>query len=176
MEQYWEARNSLPSDTLLMFRLGDFYEMFYNDAVEGAKILGITLTKRQDYPMAGVPYHAVDQYLPKLLAAGKKVAICEQDEIPKPGKLVKRSISRILTPGTTLEDNQLDSRKSNFTMAVDIDKSRKLFAAWLDLSTAEFIAPNLTIQTIFSLYSRLATPKKSYCRRILRKSGLRTIP
>ena len=138
MEQYWEARNSLPSDTLLMFRLGDFYEMFYNDAVEGAKILGITLTKRQDYPMAGVPYHAVDQYLPKLLAAGKKVAICEQDEIPKPGKLVKRSISRILTPGTTLEDNQLDSRKSNFTMAVDIDKSRKLFAAWLDLSTAEF--------------------------------------
>ena len=70
MEQYWEARNSLPSDTLLMFRLGDFYEMFYNDAVEGAKILGITLTKRQDYPMAGVPYHAVDQYLPKLLAAG----------------------------------------------------------------------------------------------------------
>ncbi len=138
MEQYWEARNSLPSDTLLMFRLGDFYEMFYNDAVEGARILGITLTKRQDYPMAGVPYHAVDQYLPKLLAAGKKVAICEQDEIPKPGKLVKRSISRILTPGTTLEDNQLDSRRGNFTMAIDIDKDRRLFAAWLDLSTAEF--------------------------------------
>jgi len=138
MDQYWEARNSLPNDTLLMFRLGDFYEMFYDDAVEGSRILGITLTKRQNYPMAGVPYHAIDQYMPKLLAAGKKVAICEQDEIPKPGKLVKRSISRILTAGTTLEDSQLDSRHSNFILALDIDKDRKLYASWLDVSTAEF--------------------------------------
>ena len=78
MEQYWQAKNSLPKDAILLFRLGDFYEMFYDDAVEGARILGIALTKRQDYPMAGIPYHAAQQYLPKLLAAGKKIAICEQ--------------------------------------------------------------------------------------------------
>lgn len=138
MEQYWQARNSLPPDTLLMFRLGDFYEMFYDDAVEGSRILGITLTKRQNYPMAGVPYHAAEQYIPKLLAAGKKVAICEQDEIPQAGKLVKRSISRILTPGTVLEDNQLDSRRSSYVMALDIDRRRRLCCAWCDISTGEF--------------------------------------
>ena len=138
MEQYWGIRNTLANDTLLLFRLGDFYEMFYDDAVEGARILGITLTKRQNYPMAGIPYHAADQYIPKILQAGKKVAICDQNEIPKPGQLVKRSLTRILTAGTTIEDSQLDSRSGNFTMAVDIDNSRRLFASWLDLSTAEF--------------------------------------
>lgn len=138
MEQYWSVRNSLASDTILLFRLGDFYEMFYDDAVEGSRILGITLTKRQNYPMAGIPYHAAEQYIPKLLAAGKKVAICDQNEIPKAGQLVKRSLSRILTPGTTIEDSQLDSRHSNFIMALDIDADRKLYASWLDLSTAEF--------------------------------------
>ena len=138
MEQYWQARNSLPKDTILMFRLGDFYEMFYDDASEGARILGITLTKRSNYPMAGIPYHAADQYIPKLLQAGKKVAICEQDEIPQAGKLVKRSLSRILTPGTALEDIHLDSKHGNFMVALCFDKSKKLYASWLDLSTAEF--------------------------------------
>jgi len=88
--------------------------------------------------MAGIPYHAADQYIPKILQAGKKVAICDQNEIPKPGQLVKRSLTRILTAGTTIEDSQLDSKSGNFTMAIDIDSSRKLFASWLDLSTAEF--------------------------------------
>ena len=138
MEQYWEFRNSLPKDTLLMFRLGDFYEMFFDDAIEGSRIFGITLTKRSGYPMAGVPYHAIEQYLPRALSAGRKVAICEQDEIPRPGKLVKRSISRILTPGTTLEESQLDSRKSNFALAVDADPDARIYAAWLDVSTGEF--------------------------------------
>ncbi len=138
MEQYWEMRNSLPSDTLLMFRLGDFYEMFYDDAVEGSRLLGITLTKRQNYPMAGIPYHAIEQYLPRILSANKKVAICEQDEIPKAGKLVKRSISRIITPGTLMEDAQLDGRHSNYTLALDIDKNNMLYASWLDISTGEF--------------------------------------
>lgn len=138
MEQYWECRRALPKDTALLFRLGDFYEMFYDDAVECAPILGITLTKRSNYPMAGIPYHAAAQYLPKLLAAGKKVAICEQDEIPRAGKLVKRSISRILTPGTMLEDNQLDSRSGSYILAFNILKDRSLQASWLDLSTGEF--------------------------------------
>ena len=138
MEQYWEYRRSLPKDTALLFRLGDFYEMFYDDAIECAPILGITLTKRSNYPMAGIPYHALSQYLPKLLGAGKKVAICEQDEIPRAGKLVKRSINRILTPGTMLEENQLDSRSGNFLMAFDIAKDYSLQAAWADLSSGEF--------------------------------------
>lgn len=138
MEQYWEFRKSLPKDTALLFRLGDFYEMFYDDAIECAPILGITLTKRSNYPMAGIPYHALSQYLPKLLSAGKKVAICEQDEIPKAGKLVKRSINRILTPGTMLEDSQLDSRSGSFIMAFNISKDYSLQASWMDLSSGEF--------------------------------------
>ncbi|MBO5254316.1 MAG: DNA mismatch repair protein MutS [Opitutales bacterium] len=138
MEQYWQMRNSLAKDTILLFRLGDFYEMFYDDAIEGSRILGITLTKRSNYPMAGIPYHSADQYIPKLLNAGLKVAICEQDEIPRAGKLVKRSISRILTAGTTLDDNHLESKHSNFLLSVVFDKSKKLYSAWLDLSTAEF--------------------------------------
>lgn len=138
MEQYWGIRNTLPPDTILLFRLGDFYEMFYDDANEGSRILGITLTKRQNYPMAGIPYHAADQYIPKLLSAGKKVAICDQNEIPKPGQLVKRSLTRILTAGTTIEDSQLEGNRSNFIMSLDIDSSRRLYAAWLDLSTSEF--------------------------------------
>lgn len=137
-EQYWQVRNSLDRDTILLFRLGDFYEMFFEDAIEGSKILSITLTKRQNFPMAGIPYHASEQYIPKLLAAGKKVAICEQDEIPRAGKLVKRSVSRILTPGTTLEDSQLVGNHSNFIMAFNIDAADNLYASWLDLSTAEF--------------------------------------
>ncbi len=139
MKQYWQMRSSLPPDTLLMFRLGDFYEMFYDDAVEGARILGITLTKRQNYPMAGVPYHAAWQYIPKLLAAGKKVAVCDQDETPVAGKLVKRSISRIISSGTTLEENQMDGASRHYIMAVDISRERKLSAAWMDLSAGEFL-------------------------------------
>lgn len=138
LEQYWSMKNSLPKDTLLLFRLGDFYEMFYDDAVDGARLLGITLTKRQNYPMAGIPYHVIDQYLPKILASNRKVAICDQNEPPVAGKLVKRSITRIITPGTVMEDAQLDSRSGNYIFAVDIDKSDNLFAAWLEISTGEF--------------------------------------
>ena len=138
MEQYWQVRSSLPQDTVLMFRLGDFYEMFYDDALEGSRILGITLTKRNNYPMAGVPYHSADRYIQKLLESGKKVAICEQDENPKPGKIVKRSLSRILTPGTTIDDNHLQGIHSNFVLALDFDRAKTLYAAWLDLSTADF--------------------------------------
>ena len=138
MEQYWSLKNSLPKDTLLLFRLGDFYEMFYDDAIEGSRLLGITLTKRQNYPMAGIPYHVIDQYLPKILACNKKVAICEQNEPPVAGKLVKRSVTRIITPGTVMEEAQLDSRRGNYIFAFDIDKSRKLYAAWMEISAGEF--------------------------------------
>src|ERR1700685_836657 len=98
MQQYFEVKRGLPPDTLLLFRLGDFFEMFFDDAVAASRLLGLTLTKRQAHPMAGLPAHALDTYVGKLLAAGKKVAICDQQEPAQPGKLVKRQLIRILTP------------------------------------------------------------------------------
>lgn len=137
VRQYWEFRNKLPPNTLLFFRVGDFYEMFGADAERGAELLGLTLTKRAGAPLAGIPYHAVQTYLQKALSAGVKIAICEQTEPPKPGKLVKRALVRIITPGTTLEDSQLDARHNNYLLALDEDKAG-LHAAWLDVSTGEF--------------------------------------
>ena len=137
MQQYFEVKRGLPRDTLLLFRLGDFYEMFFDDAVVASRLLGLTLTKRQDTPMAGLPYHAADNYIGKLLAAGKKVAICDQAEPAKAGKLVRRQLTRILSPGTTLAANQLDAARNHYLCAVALDK-HGLHAAWLDLSTGEF--------------------------------------
>src|SRR5215207_9759914 len=137
MQQYFDVKRGLPRDTLLLFRLGDFFELFFDDAVTASKLLGLTLTKRQDYPMAGLPAHASETYVSKLLAAGKKVAICDQAEPAKPGKLVRRQLTRILSPGTTLAANQLDAARNHYLAAVSLDK-QGLHAAWLDLSTAEF--------------------------------------
>jgi len=137
MQQYLEVRRSLPPNTLLLFRLGDFYEMFDEDAVMGAQLLGITLTNRNGQPMAGIPYHAADNYLQKALRAGKKVAICEQVETPRPGQLVKRELTRILTPGTTLEDHQIEANTNHYLLAVERDR-KGLHAAWLDLTTGTF--------------------------------------
>ena len=138
MKQYREARESLEEDTLLLFRLGDFYEMFERDAERGAALLGITLTKRHDMPMAGIPSHAAEGYLTKLLNLGHKVAICDQLEPPTPGKLVKRGITRILTPGTVLEDGQLDGSSNHFLLSFELD-GKGVRAAWLDLSTGKFV-------------------------------------
>jgi DNA mismatch repair protein MutS len=137
MQQYFEVKRGLPPNTLLLFRLGDFYEMFFEDAEAGARLLGITLTKRQDYPMAGIPFHAADNYVGKLLAAGRKVAICDQQETAQPGRLVKRQLTRILSPGTTLAASQLDAAKNHYLCALELNKAG-LQAAWLDLSTGEF--------------------------------------
>jgi len=138
MKQYREARESLEDDTLLLFRLGDFYEMFERDAERGAALLGITLTKRHDMPMAGIPSHAAQGYLTKLLNRGTKVAICDQLEPPTPGKLVKRGITRILTPGTVLEEGQMDGSSNHFLLSFEID-SKGVRASWLDLSTGKFV-------------------------------------
>ncbi|WP_309398710.1 DNA mismatch repair protein MutS [Cerasicoccus maritimus] len=141
MQQYWRYRKEdprVPADALLLFRLGDFYEMFHGDAEEGARLLGITLTQRGGYPMAGIPYHARDTYLPKLLTQGVKVAIVDQVETPKPGKLVERDLTRVLTPGTTLEEHQLDARRNHYLLALTSDRKGNFHAAWLDLSTGEF--------------------------------------
>jgi len=137
MQQYRKVQAELPPGCLLLFRLGDFYEMFEEDAVRGASVLGITLTKRHETQMAGIPYHAADNYIQKILDAGLKVAICEQTEVPKPGKLVERALTRILTPGTVLEEDQLDPRSGTYLAALDWDKNG-LHAAWIDLSAGIF--------------------------------------
>ena len=137
MAQYFEVKRGLPRDTLLLFRLGDFFELFFDDAVTASRLLGLTLTKRQEAPMAGLPAHACDSYVSKLLAAGKKVAICDQAEPATAGKLVRRQLTRILSPGTTLAANQLDAVRNHYLAAVALDKLG-LHAAWLDLSTGEF--------------------------------------
>src|SRR5580692_10415569 len=137
MQQYFEVKRSLPRDTLLLFRLGDFYELFFDDAVAASRILGLTLTKRQDHPMAGLPHHAADTYVGKLLAAGRKGAICDQDEPAQAGKLVRRKLTRILSAGTTLAASQLDASRNRYLCALSLDK-RGLHAAWIELSTGEF--------------------------------------
>lgn len=155
MQQYFEVKRGLTRDTLLLFRLGDFYEMFFDDAVAASRLLGLTLTKRQDHPMAGIPFHAADNYVGKLLAAGRKVAICEQQEPAQAGRLVRRKLTRILSPGTTLAANQLDAGRNRYLAAVAVD-SRGLHGAWIDLSTGEFkIATDARIENLLPVLTAL---------------------
>lgn len=139
MKQYHSLRRDLPPGTLLFFRLGDFYEMFFDDAREAAPILNVALTKRGEVPMCGVPYHAARGYMEKLLLAGKRVALCEQVGEVQTGKLVRREITRILSPGT-LEDVGLEEKNHNFIVAVfPPQKEGGVFGlARADLSTGEF--------------------------------------
>jgi DNA mismatch repair protein MutS len=143
LRQYWEFRTKLPADTLLLFRLGDFYELFFDDAVQGSRLLGLTLTQRNGHPMAGIPHHASTNYIKKILDAGRKVALCEQVETPQAGKLVTRALTRVLTPGTILEDHQIEARRPHYLLALNWSKGSAstpatLNAAWLDLTTGDF--------------------------------------
>lgn len=155
MAQYFEVKRGLSKDTLLLFRLGDFFELFFEDAIVASKILGITLTKRQDHAMAGLPSVSLDNHVNKLLAAGKKVAICDQAEPAKAGKLVRRALTRILSPGTTLAPNQLDAARNHYLAALAYDK-HGLHAAWLDLSTGEFkVASDVSIPNLLPVLTSL---------------------
>jgi DNA mismatch repair protein MutS len=137
MQQWHSIRSQLPEDTLLFFRLGDFYEIFHQDAEKGAKLLGITLTQRNDIPMAGIPYHAADNYLQKLLNQGIKIAFCEQMEPAIAGKIVERKLTRIITPGTRLAENQIEANRNQFLLAIEFTKTQT-HLAWLDLTTGTF--------------------------------------
>ena len=139
MKQYHALRRDLPAGTFLMFRLGDFYEMFFDDAKQASAILNVALTKRGEVPMCGVPYHAARGYMEKLLAAGHRVAFCEQVGEVQTGKLVRREITRILSPGT-LEDAGLEDKTHNFTASIlPPAKDEGMFGlACADLSTGEF--------------------------------------
>ncbi len=142
MERYLEVKKQHPN-SLLLFRMGDFYELFYEDAEVAAKVLGLTLTSRDKgssnpIGMAGFPYHALDNYLQKLIRAGHRAAICEQVEDPRQAKgLVKREVTRVVTPGTLTEDSLLDPRTSNFLVSVSVHK-KSVGLAWLELSTGRF--------------------------------------
>src|SRR5580692_1642430 len=142
MAQYRRIKGELPKDALLLFRLGDFYEMFFEDAQIGAQILNLALTARHGIPMCGLPFHAANAYIGKILRAGRKVAICEQLEDARPGKLVKREVTQILSPGTHFDERMLTAERNNFLAA--ISPHGKIFGlALVDLTTGEFLTTEL---------------------------------
>jgi len=137
MAQYRRIKGELPKDALLLFRLGDFYEMFFEDAVLGAQLLNLALTKRNGIPMCGLPYHAANNYISRLLKHGRKVAICDQTEEAKPGKLVNREVSAILSPGTHFDERLLQAERNNFLASV-FAQGRTFGLACVDLTTGDF--------------------------------------
>lgn len=164
MKQYIEMKQKHP-DAILLFRVGDFYETFSDDAIATSEILGITLTRRangsaQHVELAGFPHHALDTYLPKLVRAGKRVAICEQLEDPKlTKKLVKRGITELVTPGVSINDNILDHRENNFLAAVHFARHGVVGVAFLDISTGEFLTAEGSADYIDKLLGNFA-PKE----------------
>ena len=142
MKQYYAFKAKYP-EAMLLFRVGDFYETYGEDAIKSADILGIVLTRRSNgaaagAEMAGFPHHALDTYLPKLVRAGLKVAVCEQLEDPKVAKgIVKRGVVELVTPGVTYNDNVLQQKENNFLASVHLEKNESGIA-FLDVSTGEF--------------------------------------
>src|SRR5881398_2542603 len=137
MQQYQRLRKSIPADTLLLFRLGDFYELFFEDAKEASGLLNVALTKRNGVPMCGVPYHAAQTYIAKLIKAGRRVAICDQTSEPQPGKIVSRDITQIISAGTVSDLDLLEAKRANYLGAVYADGGIFGFA-YADLTTGEF--------------------------------------
>ena len=163
MKQYFEIKEKHP-DAILLFRVGDFYETFLEDAIAASDILGITLTRRangsaQSVELAGFPHHALDTYLPKLVRAGRRVAICDQLEDPKlTKKLVKRGITELVTPGVSINDNVLNHKENNFLASLHIEKN-KAGVAFLDISTGEFLTAEGSFDYVDKLLSSM-TPKE----------------
>src|SRR5947207_12636363 len=153
MQQYQRLRKSIPADTLLLFRLGDFYELFFEDAKEAAVLLNVALTKRNSVPMCGVPYHAAPSYIAKLIKAGRRVAICDQTSEPQPGRIVDRDITQIISAGTVSELNLLEAKRANYLGAAYTHNDKYGFA-YADLTTGEFRLTQL--QDRQSLFDELA--------------------
>lgn len=173
MKQYIEMKQKHP-DAILLFRVGDFYETFSDDAVVASEILGITLTRRangaaQYVELAGFPHHALDSYLPKLVRAGKRVAICEQLEDPKlTKKLVKRGITELVTPGVSVNDTVLNHRENNFLAAVHFARGGVIGVSFMDISTGEFLTSEGNADYIDKLLNNFA-PKEVLVERGNRK-------
>jgi DNA mismatch repair protein MutS len=158
MRQYQEAKRVCPG-ALLLFRMGDFYELFYDDAKEAARLLGLALTSREKgenaIPMAGFPHHQLDSYLAKMIAAGLRAAVCEQVEDPKLAKgLVRREVTRVVTPGTVTDEALLDPRRSNYLAAVVPGEPAGL--AWVDISTGQFVAGSCPAAALADQLARVA--------------------
>jgi len=160
MKQFQRFKQKYP-DCILFFRMGDFYETFYEDAKVCSKVLGLTLTSRSKgenpIPLAGVPYHAVEGYLKKMLQAGFRVAVCEQVEDPKTAKgVVKRDVVRIVTPGTLTDDILLDAKEDNFLCAVSLGTRSRAVISWVDISTGHFFVQELPEGKLLDELLRLA--------------------
>jgi len=165
MKQYMSIKRK-NEDALLFFRMGDFYEMFHDDARIAAKVLGITLTSRSKgekaMPMAGIPYHAAGSYIPKLIKAGYKVAVCEQmqngteknDSKAGAKGIVERDIVRIITPGTLTEDSMLDDKDNNYLLSLFIHDD-KAGLSWVDISTGEFMVQDINTCYLLDELSRI---------------------
>ena len=171
MKQFTQLKAKNP-DAILLFRCGDFYETYSNDAVVASQVLGITLTRRNNKgqsatEMAGFPHHALDTYLPRLIRAGFRVAICDQLEDPKlTKKLVKRGITELVTPGVAMTDNVLTARENNFLAAIHFG-DKAVGVSFLDISTGEFLVAEGTLEYVDKLMAGFA-PKE-----ILVQHGLR---
>ena len=168
MKQFFDLKAKHP-DAILLFRCGDFYETYSNDAVEAAEILGITLTKRsngrenESTAMAGFPYHALDTYLPKLVRAGRRVAICDQLEDPKlTKKLVKRGITELVTPGVAMSDTVLNYRENNFLAAVHFAREDQVGVSFLDISTGEWLVAEGSAEYVDKLLAGFAPKEVLY--------------
>jgi DNA mismatch repair protein MutS len=163
MKQYMAVKHKYP-DAVLLFRVGDFYETFSEDAIKASKILGITLTRRANgaatfVELAGFPFHALDTYLPKLVRAGERVAICEQLEDPKlTKKIVKRGVTELITPGVSINDQILEHKENNFLAAVHIER-QMAGVSFMDISTGEFVTAEGSFEYIDKLLSNFA-PKE----------------
>src|SRR5436190_11967730 len=165
MQQYLDAKTAC-GDALLLFRMGDFYELFYDDAKAAARILGLTLTSRDKgenpIPMAGFPYHQLGSYLAKLIAAGLRAAVCEQVEDPKLAKgLVKREVTRVVSPGTLTDDALLDPRESNYLAAIALPVQKNngetsAGIAWAELSTGRFLAMAIPLTRLADEIARIS--------------------
>lgn len=163
MKQYMAVKHKYP-DAVLLFRVGDFYETFSEDAIKASKILGITLTRRANgaatfVELAGFPFHALDTYLPKLVRAGERVAICEQLEDPKlTKKIVKRGVTELITPGVSINDQILEHKENNFLAAVHIDR-QLAGVSFMDISTGEFVTAEGSFEYVDKLLNNFA-PKE----------------
>ncbi|HRZ56594.1 MAG TPA: DNA mismatch repair protein MutS [Candidatus Paceibacterota bacterium] len=146
MAQYRRIKGELPADALLLFRLGDFYEMFFEDAQAGAQLLNLALTSRNGVPMCGLPYHAATGYIGRILKAGRKVAICDQLEDARPGKLVKREVTQILSPGAHFDERMLAAERPNY-LATVCRVGKTFGLALVDLTTADFRTTELDTDT-----------------------------
>ncbi|MFZ0217332.1 MAG: DNA mismatch repair protein MutS, partial [Candidatus Dormiibacterota bacterium] len=157
MRQYWDAKRAHP-DAILLFRMGDFFEVFFDDAVEAAPVMGVTLTSRPmqgaRQPMCGVPHHAWETYVGKLLRAGRRVVLCDQVETPNGRTLVKREVTRVLTPGTVLEDAYLEPSRSNWLVAA-WSRGAEAGLAACDISTGELQLCQLAAERLPAELNRL---------------------